>query len=381
MSALTPHSYGLHIGGELSDGAKAVYDQNGGDFISYYNTYVGYQTGSATGALAQWNIRNDASVKSNWSYIYIDSFIIHEGDLVIGQLAPGYTPGSASELARSEVNIFGGTIDLAGGVSGDHTNGFLNIYGSEANIKIGKIVDATRGLDINFMLDHYGASTIHAAEAHYMGGPDAKVDVTIPGFISLKVDHVDLFSTQKDMNYGTDFMGENNLTPFDFTPNYFFDTANSKFIFRLEMADMHPTWNLIGVHYVDGNDPNSDGLVKGALYVEGESKSLQAIFTGLAGETRPEGSLAFLLMNYLNDSMVETGVYFSLLNDTSLLLTGDYLNDLGYAWFGWDLTGFNVLYDSNVLLKQFNEVPEPATWAILLLGGATLVVLRRRRFA
>ena len=224
-------------------------------------------------------------------------------------------------------------------------------------------------LDVNYLLDSHGASTIFCDTFDL--GNSAPIDVNIPGFISLKTDTVDL------VNSATGLRG---LTAKDNTPFRFVQATPKNDrggeTLQLTMTGDLPSWNLTGVYYV----PDEDQL-SGAVKVYGQKNPLQAIFTNLEG-------LASLLCDYLNNAVVETGVQFSLLNESSLLLTGDYLNSDSFAWFGWDLSGFNADNDSSVYLRQFNlyerddrdlDVPEPATWALLLLGGGAMVVLRRRQ--
>ena len=102
-----------------------------------------------------------------------------------------------------------------------------------------------------------------------------------------------------------------------------------------------------------------------------------------------DDALAPLLRDYLNQGMEGSLLRFSLCDEDSLWLGGgDYLNPDGYVLFGWDLRDFNEMYGTNVLLEYWDaarggggDVPEPATWAMMGLGGTIFGCgyLRRKR--
>ena len=297
-------------------------------------------------------------------------------------LAGGTFHGQYVGIDQGQINIYDGQFTaywLRGtSGSGSKVSNSLNIYGSKALIYAEHLCfgDAKSPLSVNFMLDSDGASTIHADR---IGQLERDVNVDIPGFLSLKTDSITLFDWTG---------GAASINVIDNSPFWFTAIRNSNSI-TLDMAVYHETWDITGSFAVGSTQPGYDprGLVSGALYVSGTAVPLQAVFYNLNGDLAP------LLVDYLNNTAVETGVQFSMINDTTLLLTGDYLNGDGYAWFGWDLDPFNAANGyPNVKLQVFNlsgsgtdptegeiGVPEPATWALMLLGGVAMVGMRRRR--
>ncbi len=220
-----------------------------------------------------------------------------------------------------------------------------------------------------FRVDGDGPSTIYIANTADVSKVPIKV-VDNTGFQAMRTDHWDLINAGSILNTTT----VTNQTVFQ---NLYQTRVsdNGKAIVRLEYTSNTPVWKMweSPTYRFKDSQGVEIGLEKGSLRVEGEYAYLEAIFKGV-----DDVGLAQLLANYLNDNM-ETGLAFSVLSGNSLLLTGNYLGDVGYGYFGWDLSGFNNEYTANVSLLGFNVVPEPATWAMLLLGAAGLVVLIRKR--
>ena len=249
------------------------------------------------------------------------------------------------------LNIHGGSLN-AGDISGNALSS-MNVFGSKAKINADSV---TGDQTMNFTLDSGGVSKLEVAGTFDENTP---VVMKMPGaFLSVKENSIDVITA------GSDFSG---LVPDNRTP--FIDSfVNDGTILRLSMADTADSWNLLGSHDIlDG--PQESGAIK----VYGEYTYIQAVFDGL------DGTLAPLLRDYLNESLLDNGVQFALLDDTSLLLIGDYLGGEGYAYFAWDLSDFNIVNFSNIGLMGLNEVPEPATWAMLILGGAAMVGMRLRK--
>lgn len=248
--------------------------------------------------------------------------------------------------------------------------GYLHIIGSKAQISTGDFNGATVNGDLHtkFTIDEYGVSTIYASG---IGNLKDDFIVEMPGnFISLQVDHLDLVVAETDMTSFVDFGDRvDDQTPFAFKKNPI--RGADSLIARLELNDETLTWNMneeILFRYEDG-----EGLAKGALKLEGNESSLLALFTHLSSELAP------LLVDYLNDGMANPGLRFVLQEDGTIWLMGSYLNEEGYAVFGWDLEGFNTANDSEVKLLGFRQIPEPATWLLLLAGTGASFFLRRRK--
>ena len=358
---LAGHGYGAE------NAFQAIYNMQGGTFECYGLVQM---TGSefSDSGLAQWNIHEGSVVNIQPASNSPDYYI---GVCIGGMSLSDFMGG------RAELNIYGGEINVQGNIIGGSHNSHLNIYGSKADIHVENMFNSMGyeqgSLDVNFMLDSHGTTTINASgdiDLTYSLSPD--VEVNIPAFFSLKTATTDLVSVAGTIT---------NFTVKDNTPFHFIETrptVGDDTVVRLTMSGDHDSWNLVGTYEVfDAMNP--DGKESGALKVTGsESVPLHAVFTGLDG-------LADVLVEYLNSAVVETGMSFSKIDETTLLLDGDYLGD-GYAWFGWDLSGFNSggydvkLYQFNTLLEPFDtDVPEPSTWAMLLLGGAAMVGMRIRR--
>lgn len=353
----------------------------------------------------------------------------------------GYVTGGSSKSSlnilgsKAEINVGGILAGPAWQVWVDDPEG--NPENLDGPPGFWETVVTPTGWNINFTLDKHGASTIHVDSTNLsdadsrirdtdmaremMAGEEEEklssgyrvnraaddatttadlrngMTVSTPGFLSLKADTIDLvsstvgillpegFETGDILAAGQENPLIKNQTPFKLAVHHLsigeegggmelmdIGMGGKKDIVRLEMVKDAgtPTWNLLGTYVVNGDE----GLERGMLYVEGKYTYLTATFKGVE-----DSDLAELLMNYLNDTVVDTGVRFSMMgysetDEWSLLLTGSYLNggDSGYAWFGWDLSAFNDFYNSNISLLEFGEVPEPATWTLLLLGGAAI---------
>ena len=380
--------YGLIIGDSLNqfypEGGKGIYNISGGTLESHYSTFIGLVADDITcrNALAQLNISGNADVK-----ILASALTGHVGNLVISAGEDIDISGFAdNHLSRAEVNLIGGNVYVDGAVYGESYKGSLNIFGSKAAMEVGAIKangdiqTGPSGWKTNFLLDVDGSTTIfvnpNGNSSEATGVADLRNGLTVqqPAFLSLKTNTVDLVSALNGVIGPSQVVDDQ--TSFGFTELR--PVENGREIVRLTILDNDPDWNLQGNYVVNGDD----GLEKGSLYVDGKYTYLRVKFKGIL-----DSGMADLLMKYLNDSLVDTGVEFGrwYCGSDSLLLTGDYLNlvdgDLGYAWFGWDLSGFNEANSSDITLLEFGEVPEPATWVMLMLGGAGMLGMRvvRRR--
>lgn len=280
------------------------------------------------------------------------------------------------------MNLYGGTIetDMFNGAGG-MDKAVLNIYGSKATISTIHFNDSSDNLDLNYWLDRGGVTTAVATDTASLYGV-SEIPINMDsGFMALGVDHIDLVSGKTLMGDGgnqvntlADIQNTNavNNTPYTFDKAVGKDNGQTQLRYVVNDTGVE-TWDLIGeFRFADGL-----GHEKGVLKVEGNSTDLLAIFEGLEGD---DGTLASKLVNYLN-STLDTGTVFYLdPNNNNIILKAGYLGDAGYAYFGWDLTGFNP-EGSNVSLLGFNEIPEPATWAMMVLGALGLMLVRKRRQA
>ncbi len=280
------------------------------------------------------------------------------------------------------VNIRNATL-IAPQISAGYGDAILNIKGSNATIITEKlneyapfVAPRERVLNANFYLDGNGASTINATSSALMYdatyGTGVKMTIlTDKGFQALRTDHLDLVSAATMTG---EPMTVANQTVFQYLSQSK-ERQSGRDIVRMQFNDGEIPYNwdlLLEYRFKDGNDQEI-GLVKGTMKVDGEYTYLAAIFEGLDSL-----SMAETLADHLNSRM-NTGQVFSVLNPNALLLTGGYLGAEGYGYFGWDLTEFNGLHNASVSLLGFNEVPEPATWTMMLLGLAGWVGVSRAR--
>ncbi len=270
-------------------------------------------------------------------------------------MALGYLGGTGIYNISGNARMIGGAGIYAYGPG----VGYMNITGSNAEISVRRFNYFSGGsIFTKFTIDDYGVTTIFASND--VGLKD-QFTVDMPGnFISLKVDHLDLASAAATL-LNPELFAVDNKTPFAFIKKTL--QENGRQIARLELVDT-PNWDLEGIFRF-----SDDGLERGYLKVAGEYNYLQTLFSNLSDELTP------LLVDYLNKDMANPDVRFTLAG-SDILLVGNYLNEQAYAWFGWDLNGFNDAYDSDVKLLGFNVVPEPGTWALLLAGMAGMACLR-----
>ncbi len=348
------------IGEGTTSGHYAVYNMSGGVANIGGGVTVGLMDASSvnyTNTTVEWNLSQKADVRVS-------------GNVQIGSIT--YENPSAANTMTPIVNITDtALLKVQGAITGNGLDGRLNIIGSNATITGYEYNTGTGSLRTTYTMDRFGVSTIrlhNAASLNDTADLKDQFHVKMPGhFMSLQVDHLDLVSASVFANES--MLSVNNTTPFDFIVTK--PTEDAKRIVRLEFDPDGPSWDLIGVHRVNGDL----GLEKGSLRVYGTETYLQVFFTNLTDRT-----LAEQLVAYLNAGMDNPGLYFQLVQDNSMLLNANYLNDDGYAYFGWDLTDFNLMHTgSAVHLLQFNEVPEPGTWAMLLLGMAGLLGLMRKQ--
>ncbi len=378
--------YGLTIGHRVRDGGSGVYNMSGGTLDCYYNVMVGSSQEPAArraDTSAVWNISGDAVVRTYAG----TSGTIQPGDLNIGYIAAASylktltANQDINKYIHSEVNISGGDIAFSGAIKAYGLDSHLFILGSKATIKASGLRPASLTnadkLNIDYYLDVGGASTLDiSGEADIRDG----LDVRCAAFISLQVPYVDLVMADSVINAGANVTQASvqglvrDHTPYEFVKTFLDGSeagSDGRQIVRLEFREDTPTWNLKGIYRCAEEE-----YIKGSLKVSGEYTNLIAIFSPMDVDT------ARLLENYLNASLTEKGIYFSLLNTaTDYMVFGQYLNADGNAWFGWDLTAFNDANGTTIHFIGFNymNVPEPATWGLMVLGGGCCLLAGRKR--
>ena len=370
-----------------------------GKLNSNLNMYVGYMTvapeeglGSATAA--SMTISGNASVNTS-------------KDLIIGYYGenrPEWLDNvNKNYYTKSEVNVYGGELKVAGALKGYNSNSALNIMGSKGTVEVGSIVRSmgqngpggfpfnwnSTLLNINFTLDKDGVSTLTVLGNANLSDP---ITINIPGFVALQNNYFEIINAGSITGFTGSASDIINNTPYDI-----FNMGPSTLLSGRESFSLYldpnsiPEWDMTGIYNVFSPELQITGGLR--VHDEVEHRSNTGIIVTFATDAADGVAVTPALLDYLNNSMLDTGVTFTKINDTSVLMTGAYLNGDNMSWFGWDLRGFTNDDDcccEGPRLVSFrvdgrdtrdedpNAVPEPATWAMMLLGGVALWGLRRR---
>ncbi len=376
--------------GVLSEGTLNI--RNGGTVTNEMTTSISaVSLGYSVGGDGVANVSGAGSVWDTGSL-----FVGYSGKGTLNLTDHGTVTGNASSIliggvsgSTGAINVKEATLNVVG-ISAGTGNASLTITGSKANITTETLnsvnvaqIPVTDNdnfkynkhsnlgtLKTYFRLDADGISTIHVTGVANITNT-ALTLTSGTGFQVLRTNRLDLVNAATLQGSRTVV----NSTVFENLQRNDPDTHIVRMQFNDAAFDASlQNWDLQGRYRFSNPDgtENTDGLVSGTMRVHGEYTDLAAIFKNL-----DDVGLAQLLANYLNENM-ETGLKFSVINDHSLSLTGNYLGDGGYGYFGWDLTGFNGS-TYNVSLLGFNEVPEPATWVMLLLALVTMCGAARFR--
>lgn len=394
-------------------------DQRGWLYLANGGTelYYGLLTGSidltwdGTDAAHTWN--NNVPANTNWQTGSGTNIFFKDGDTVLFNNAAankdvivdagGVTPEDMN-ITAGEYTFRGGDVNVAGDfkASGNTTNATfnnkLNVAG-DARVSDGAAVDITGQLDVDGVLAgeagqgagrlniRGGASStnIHDlgeagstldtrfyidSSARGVGSLDVDGDAnmdnvtltpTVWGWAQLTSDEYTLLNNANPRT-GTTTVVNNTLTAYEVVEE------GDRVYLQYNEDNLTHRWDDPAQCYIF-----EGGLEQGMIKIEnGSTESILVTFMNLSDPT-----LTGLLVRYLNAGMGDTSLKFDVYSDGVLILDGDYLPDWS-GFFAWDLSDFNIINSSNVLLYSLS-VPEPATWLLLLAGASMLGFVTRRR--
>lgn len=294
-------------------------------------------------------------------------------NLVTTQNPADLNPDNPRAEMSAKLNIVDGKLKVDGDISVySDADAEINIYGGKGELQVGSLNTKGYGdkIDLNFHIGEGGLSTIVVDNEADLSGENTVG--MMGGFVNTTQTEYDVV-TAGTLTHGESFVYTDN-TPFDLQTS-FIDNGGSTTV-RLswgnDVLDTVQGWDLIGIHSF-GED-----ATQVVLRLESEDirdENLVISFNGMTEELAP------LLAEYLNAGLDGTGLMFQLYTPDSLVLSGDYFQNSLYTYFGFDLDAFNTAYGSlgaDITLNNI-MVPEPSSWAIMLLGTVAVLWMRRKR--
>lgn len=290
-------------------------------------------------------------------------------DMIIGGTATG----------TGTVNIRNATMRVDS-LSGSLGTGTFNIRGSKATITSNAMNLSTGNLSINTYVDSGRASTIYVNNAlsdpvalggtHHVA-PDW-------GFSIINTDHFNIIEANS-------FTGAVMLTPqSQFTAAIVPGQVRTQAV-QVTFDDSHPDmhhWDT----YLEKYLFEEGGSYEGWLKMLNPGENYVGVIATFADYSNPRGGLNLtpevsgMLVDYLNQSMGDSGVIWQMYQQNSFAVNGNFFGGVGYSYFGWDLNDFNTQHGTDIRLMSL-EAPEPAAWAMMLAGCVEVLLLGRSRRA
>ena len=278
-------------------------------------------------------------------------------------------------------NIRGGDLTVTNKLSITSGNGWageFNIWGNRSTINVNS-VGLTSNTYVNFFLESRVVTIF-----------DSATNVALTGNSRIRPMYGFSSINQKTFNVveGPSINGTFIIHPDDPFTRQIVTRPEGGQALQVTFDDTHRNmqhWDLLTDEYLF-RENNYWGWIKLTKNNPGYSYEMHAEFVD---QNNPGGSLgpgiAELLIEYLNDTMVESGSEFVYLGGNNFLFNGDFFEGMDFTYFGWDLNGFNEKYGTDISFKKLYlyEIitPEPETWGMLLAGAAGLgMVYRRRKF-
>ncbi len=287
-------------------------------------------------------------------------------ELVVGRYGKGTMTVSGGEITLKKMSML---------VSSGSATSTLNIIGGRSEWTIDGPLTMDAGAKVNFTIDSTGLSTLEVRDTATLDGAAIHVDMA-QGLVLLKQSVFD--GGEGVMNLitagsisGTPTFSTSTLVSSNMTNNEY----QIKFAADIPVLEFGASYQSITL----GTDQGSTtGWLKLKNDGSGEGAILQLDFH-LDPQKYDNDDLDVLLA-YMNGGLEGSGheaVYYQF--DDEHLYAHIYINPFldSYAYFGWNMTGLEGTL-AGIQLFGASAVPEPATWVMLLMGGAFVFTYRRR---
>lgn len=359
----------FHIG--YKDGTGTVNISDGTLVVGDY-TQVGY---SKAGSWADGELYISGGNSSFNRGIFVGELLgaqgyleISDGTITTTEIRSGWT------RATGHTRISGGDITitriLSAGKANDSASGRIDIIGSNADISCTDLEIYSGSNSLNFVIDSSGISAIEATGNAVVNG-----NLTVSGFCA---------SATPDQIYTL-------ITAGSITGS---SIPASSGIWTLVNDGTHFTAYLNNQSQVGGNDISLDmlkNLTPQQLQNSGWVDLNMTDVTNFSVDFTINNATEELMEGLIDMMTVPNLLEGAILYDENNVLTGLTISgnaiDFPLETLAWDFGGFNSLYGSNLMLTALSgsssskDVPEPSTWALLLLGLGGLALIRRRRIA
>ncbi len=354
----------------IGDGSYGILNIYEGGTLTANTIYVG------NGGTAGGNLGADGA----GSRVSASSIVLKNSDLYVQNGAEMVVSGSLTVAAGTpsdRMTVSEATLRVGGAISTGSNSFYMHIQGVNAEVSASS-VNSSGLLYLDFvglgdrvpMLHVTNTATLPNTQIEFFNGNYFQV---------MKKDHVDLIEAATIIGTPTLVLNQSSFTTLD-AVNI---RENNRDIVRLAFAADTLTWNLDNQSTFmlpeDYFTRGGNSRTRASIRVEGtESTDLLLFFKNI-------GSLEFAqtLVDLLNDGS-DPGLRFSVFDSNTLRLSGNYLNDDGYAYIGWVLGGIGkaeLTGGRDVILLGFQAVPEPATWGMMLLSLAGLMWMTRKKYA
>ncbi len=271
----------------------------------------------------------------------------------------------------NEGTLVAGSISAGAAVNEQGLGGMLDMFGSQVNVSTGSLNVGGGKLALGFTMagQEDTVSVLQVANTAAL----SNVDVYFGGVARMQIlqrDHIDLISAGTITGAGAGTL--HNSSAFGgMVMNKV--TENGRDTLRMEFRDD------IAVLDLDKEAalmfPGEDGIIHGSILLKGgDNTDLILYFKGF-----DEPGVAERVAQMLNNGGIWPGVTVSVYGENSLLLSGNYLSNEGYAYFGWRFERPDLFKAwDDISLLGIRQIPEPATWVMLLLGLAGIIGFARR---
>ena len=358
----------------ILDGAVVYSAQN--SCIAHFGGAYGIMTVSGTGSLftSPAQLHMGHSPGADGTLNILDGATVTVGDI----LRMGY-----DSRATVKVNVEKGNLS-AGTIGTDAGKGALNLYGSGSTITINNGYDTQPiKLQTNVLLDSTddGNSPIksNTGTIQLQGG---KLVTAWGAAVRNLEDTFTIFTASAgSASYSGTF-------PMSGAPNMMIISNGSNtggntrdFVLGFDESSI-PEWDMmIHEYFYPASIRKYDGWV--------EPVGTENFIARFVFDAATSSDWEATLLTYVNKGMAGSGASMTLFaseeNYVDFFVPWKAIES-DYRLFGWGLTHFNTLNGTDIRLEHLrlldllkeNDLPEPAAWVMMLLGGAVIFALRKR---